>query len=302
MLGGNPELSEDPDSESRLKPDIVAVDGGGAPFVIDKKGDGQPVYTRIPYDVCPSLVEVKSADDRKDGLDQAESYTYFHLHASPNRPGVYCLNANPTFYQVSWADANGPISSPEFSWTDLGPLAAYLYSLYVPPIDHCMRDLSIYAVDGGSKDGRRLRSWTIEVGGDRYEGCQWILHSPARGRRTNIFQKLTEDGGVVVIKDYYRGLARRFPEEDLLKKIHKDGTVPGVVRILGECQPVSWEHGKIVTAPRDPASRVEQREKIRIALGSVGTKLTECTSLMKVLKTFFDLNEGASYVLPARII
>lgn len=277
-------------------PDCVGVEGPRTAFEIGTGRDGQPVYGSIPYHRASTLIEIKPYS--RNGALQSISYTWYHLQARPDRPGVYCLSANPRFYQISWVDSSGPVTSPRYDWKNdsryqLDPLLDYLYSLYVSPSGHIAKDPSITV--------RRVESspdapWDIRGGGSLYQGCKILSFSPPWGIATTVFEHV-EDGRTTIIKDYYRDNQRRFQEESLLAQIHAQGVMPGVVRLVSHEEVMA--DGQMITAVRSARSAATKGDaytdrwvKMRLIFSSVGKKLSGVSNLRELLMVFFDLNES----------
>jgi hypothetical protein len=90
-----------------------------------------------------------------------------------------------------------------------------------------------------------------------------------------------------VLKDMYWDTSRRFREDEIIQKIHKDGVVPGVVRILSS---------GLVTEGEQPVTTISspKREKRRLVMTSHGLGLDECGTVLEFLKVMFDVVEGKS--------
>ncbi|KAJ3552342.1 hypothetical protein NM688_g4196 [Phlebia brevispora] len=249
-----------------------------------------------------------------NGNSQSISYTWYHLQSCPDRPGVYCLSASPTFYQFTWADASGPVTSSKYQWKqqdgyELGPLIAFLYSLYVPPANHFLKDPTI-TLRRDDQDGPPFAftqgvppSWDIHCGDRVYENCKILSVAHPWGRRTTVFEH-ERDGKKTIIKEYYRDGRRRFKEEDLLNQIHSKGTMPGVIRHVF-CEEVMTGDDTITTARDEVAltsGRVEHQTKVRLVFPTVGQHLSQVSSLKELLMVFFDLVEVHRAILNTGIM
>ncbi|KAJ3535255.1 hypothetical protein NM688_g7005 [Phlebia brevispora] len=274
-------------------PECVGVEGPRTNLEVRTRPNGQIEYTAIPYHRANTLIKIKP--DSKNGALQSISYAWRHLEACPDRPGVYCLAVNCRYYQIAWVDSAGPVTSPRYAWKNgehyqLDPLLCYLYSLYVPPASHTMRDPTITV---HRLDTHLPLTWDIHSGGKIYEDCKLISFQPPWGRRTTVFLHI-KDGQRTIIKDYYRNKKGRYNEEDFLARIHSDVLMPGVVRLVSS-EEVKAYGEVITTAPRpeleDSNDRVACRTKMRLIFSSVGQKLDKVSSLKELLMVFFDLNE-----------
>ena len=220
-----------------------------------------------------------------------------HMDARPDMPGVYGLWAGPEGYQVLWSDASGVTASPKSSWDVCELLAAYVYSLYYPPANHILFDQTITSPIAPRLGSNKPR-WTIEGHlKDPYRACEWIFTASSWGRRTNVWKHEIKGKGPVVVKDAYRvvindayrDIRRHYEEEILIKKIHRNGIFPGVVRTL---EPA--EHHQNITTP--PSSKA-QRTKTRLIMGSYGESLLRAKSVKDLLMAVYDIVESSSFPL-----
>lgn len=249
-------------------------------------------YQRIPYPLTRSLVEMQVPSD--EGIHLAISYAWYVLEASPNTCGLYVLSACPQDYRIAWVDASGPVTSPPFKWDNLEPLVRYLYSHYAPPESHFIHDYSV--------SPQRLYNspqpspWSVSFLGSTYTDCTIAFWSDAWGRRTTVFKQVSEDGTAICIKDAYRDNERRFREKAVLEDLHRDGIVPGVVRVLDAADVPAVTRGgvPITTADvPDKRGRVVKRTKTRLVMGSSGEPLRYAKTLGDLLKAIYDTVEGA---------
>ena len=295
-------------SKARVAPNIVAVHGSLKDYTLrtrrtlrSSKIDSQSTSTMdaTPRATCGSKYrniryqEIVSGCEMKrklpDGGSQLTSNMSRAVEARPDVVGMYCLSATPDHYQIAWLDPAGPETSPRFDWTDLKPLASYIYSLYKPPREHIVADPTITVSDAATRTDPP--TWSVRVDDVLYQHCQMISWDSLFGRRTTVFKHVAKDGCVTIIKDRFRDVTRRSKEDYLLEKIHADGTMPGVVRLLQKPLQVLAEGGEpILTAPRSTHSA--RRAKIRIVMGSTGRPLREVTSVKQLLMAFFDVVEG----------
>jgi hypothetical protein len=117
-----------------------------------------------------------------------------------------------------------------------------------------------------------------------------LYHGSGFGRQVYVglgatATKCTKFPRVIVIKAYCRDKGRRFKEEDILRKIHTDGCLPGVPQIPNDV----WEQP--FQLPRnddlDPF-----REACMIFLTTTGQSLSMCKNVLQFLKAMYDLTEG----------
>ena len=257
--------------EDLSRPDLIVVEG---------KPRG-----RVPYYKVVSVLECKPVN--QDGRAQVTSYMSLHMDARPDMPGVYGLWVGPEGYQVLWSDASGVTASPKSSWDACELLAAYVYSLYYPPADHILFDQAITSPTTPRLGSNKPR-WTIAGHlKDPYRACEWIFTASSWGRRTNVWKHEIKGKGPVVVKVTYRDNKRRFEEEILIQKIHRNGIFPGVVRTL---EPAV--HYQDITTPPSTYSR---RTKTRLIMGSYGESLLQAKSVKDLLMAIYDIVEGLSF-------
>lgn len=103
-----------------------------------------------------------------------------------------------------------------------------------------------------------------------------------------------------MIKDAYRDEGRRFKEKDLVKQIHNEGIVPGVVRILNA---VDVKTGPLDSDPllstaggMTAAAHVVHRTKTRLVMGSSGDRLHKAKTVGDLVKAIYDVVEGLFFV------
>ncbi len=110
------------------------------------------------------------------------------------------------------------------------------------------------------------------------------------GRRTTVFRATTRSlDDQLIFKETYCHNGRHFKEEEeVLKHIHAEGNfIPGVIRLK------DWEHVHTGIKPLEIGSGEVIRPKVRLALLDDGEDLREAKSVNELLKTFYDVLEGA---------
>ncbi|OBZ76719.1 hypothetical protein A0H81_03221 [Grifola frondosa] len=321
-------LQHFPKPEVRDKPDLIGVYEPTQQYSLAAPHNGRMDYKSVPYHLTQTLVEAKPTTE--DGRAQAASYAWQHLQARPDHPGVYVLTAKPQYYQVVWSDPSGTVASARTPWNNLRLLACYIYSLYCPPDDHVLHDLSI-DVEGAGGDPFAAPEWTITSGGHIYEHCHIKFVGQAWGRRTTVFETPKSMEEFAIIKEYYRDDKRRYEEDKLIEEIHSEGLFPGVVRLIStetvtiqsdDSQNTLEKNSKkasnsssrkacrvssvpkpiatarqvskeIVTArgKKDEERTVVHRTKRRLVMGSRGESLLRAKSVHDLLKAIYDILE-----------
>lgn len=308
-------------THSEFAPDVIGVTGPLDRYqqsekkkaVASSSSATEPNYWSIPYQMVRTAIEMK--DEKTDGIHQAISYVPFIFEASPHISGMYVLAARPQYYQLAWVDATGATASLRFDWTNLGPLAQYLYSLYVPPSRHYFLDptLEFVSSTGDERDLFKKRKideveppveWNVTVGDRKYERCALKVWQYGQGRRTTLFQHTSAEGEKTMIKDAYRDEGRRFKEKDLVKQIHREGTVPGVVRILNavdvKAGPLDSDTFLTTAGGMTAAAHVVHRTKTRLVMGSSGDRLHKAKTVGDLVKAIYDVVEGLLFILTHR--
>ncbi len=275
------------------KPDIVAVFPLSVlpPFHYPTTAGG--TVTGIPHHRIETLAESKGLGG-PDAKPQAATYAAQHLRARPDHPGFYCLSIKPKGFEILYADSTGPHVSEVFSWDDLGVLAMYVYSLYDPPKGHILRDHSVAAVTS-SNNPLGPATWNVLADGIWYQGANILFLGDPWSRRTTIF--LCKWPSIrptfhLIIKDYYRHKVRRYDEAKLIDHIHKEGFVPGVVR-LGWAGDVKDDNGESMTSGDGDGLRIRRR----LVIPDVGEDLLQAKSVNDLLKVIYDVLEGECSVL-----
>ncbi|TFK86715.1 hypothetical protein K466DRAFT_600073 [Polyporus arcularius HHB13444] len=99
------------------------------------------------------------------------------------------------------------------------------------------------------------------------------------GRRTTVFRATTRSlDDQLIFKETYRHNGRRLKEEE---------DIPGIVRLK------DWEHVHTGSKPLEIGSGEAFRPKVRLALLYDDEDLREARSVNELLKTFYDVLEGA---------
>lgn len=260
-----------------------------------KKGKARIDHQGSPRDNALSLVDCRLDSD--SGPIKVASFAYQLLKSRPDIPGVYVMRANPSHYQILWSDAAGVVASQEIRWENLEPMFSYVYSLYKPPKSHILLDETITSPTRKFSPRGTLR-WSIE-GPDQktYHNCVSLYKGNPWGRRTNVWS-YTEKGNpdnVVVIKDAYRDVKRRYKEEGMLGEIHKNGIYPGVVRLLVPKEEMPCPDIKTAVPQTGSYVRPIVREKVRLFLGSFGQEFRYAKTVKDILLATYDILEGGCF-------
>lgn len=257
------------------------------------------IYSGVPLYRVSTVCEIKPGTT--SGQDQTSRYTAQLFEGRVDMPGIFSLSANALGYQIIWSDASGLVVSSLETWAVLGPLEAYVRSMYAPPDRHYLLDPTITTPVLCEPDEKyrwlmsqphtRTPHWTVTYGDRVYEKCIPIHVAEAWGRRTVVFGYQDASGNFAVIKDTFRDDQRRFEEAVLLKHIHKNGTFPGIPRLLASGEIIGHDTYTIGTA-RPISGVVEHRTKKRIVMGSRGYLTSHAKSVKDLLMGFYDGIEG----------
>ncbi len=96
------------------------------------------------------------------------------------------------------------------------------------------------------------------------------------------------NGDAVVIKELYRYVHRGLKEEEILEHIHKEGDVPGVVRLISAEHVASGNRDILCGDDEMNSSRV----KLRLAFSDYGERLLRAESVNDLLEAIYDALEG----------
>ncbi len=273
------------------KPDLLGVFPVSNDFSWDDTPNGR-CKTNIPHYRIETVVELKDFGKETAAPSQLSDYALQHLRARPDHPGFYGLSMHPDGFSILYADTSGPYISENFTWDDVHILAAYIYSIYDPPKGHMLRDPSIRWDPSIENDPLSPPVWTITIGEESFARGEIIFGGDSWGRRTTIFKCFWPDVGFcVLIKDYYRQVLRRFDEGELVKEIHADGFVPGVVRFAEAVDVMDGDE------PLTSGEDTEKRTWRRFLMADFGEELLKAKSVNDLLKAVYDILEGTPSIL-----
>ncbi|KAG8819090.1 hypothetical protein FRC18_012188 [Serendipita sp. 400] len=257
---------------TKCRPDIVAFKQHSPPnFNMDN----------LHWAHLEATGEIKSSGKSKETSGaQAAGYTSYHLQARPDRVSVSGIWIKDQLFRIFFTDASQVFHTPQivFRGAIAGQmLFAFVWSLYHPQLD---RSITINLDE-------LPPTFNVRVGSDVYRDLKLAFTGEAIGRRTTIMMEPDECG--VVIKEQYIEKGRRFAEGDLLKKIHKKGTFPGVVRVR-TYGPVTKKDPITVTHTLATGHSIT-RGKTRLVLEDEGTLLAKEKTIKRLLMCIYDLLE-----------
>lgn len=192
---------------------------------------------------------------------------------------VVGLHAHQSGY---WAELLNPTSNvytPEYEWglgsENLLPLLRYVAAIYR---SECQKDATCQHVLGSEE------MWLVRVRDQTYV-CRPIFAGkpPGRVTRVSIAYLYKEVGSFsnetipFIVKTSYVDQSSRSREQMLYKQAHKGGIIPGLARLV---------------AAEDSEGLIKggglERRKQAIVLGSIGEPLSQCTSVLELLKVVYD--------------
>jgi hypothetical protein len=233
---------------------------------------------------------------------QEGAYTAYHLQARPDFVSVPGILVGISTFKLFFSNAHWVYHTPAIPWNDGEArklLYAWMWRLYNPECDKSI------TVDMETSPP----TFTVIAGRTTYNQLVVSRAGESIGRRTIVFEKLgprasegeqqqaqhlqgrSQDPNIL-IKEQYVEPSRRFKEGPILKKIHRDGDFPGVVRldyhenVKNNDQEISVEE-----EPKEPESKAK-RVKTRLVLKDRGTPLEEVGTMRELLMGVYDLLEG----------
>ena len=215
----------------------------------------------------------------------AISYLYYLLLARPDLHVAQGLLTSKSRIMFLLGIGGVGVQTCSVKWDDKDLyqlLLAFIYRLYDPA--H-FRDPSYIKTDFDKKAS--VTNYTICMAQGRtqeidFPGFKHIYARNPFATRTHVFSnpKSEAESGVVVTKDQLCRVGRRFNEQEILKRVHGPGRVPGVVNAGS---------GEVITTQLLDA---EGRCKRRLGLSESGSPFTSIPTPRKMLETLFDLLEG----------
>jgi hypothetical protein len=253
-------------TESNCRPNFVAV---------------RSMAMDIHWSDVEATIEIHSkGTNSTDGPHQAMAYAYFLLQARPDRvavQGMYVDKGGVTLFLVSCTEIKRTQQLSLAEPANVQLLYTFVKRLYDPlpfMVDPTVRKR------GKDSKGRSFFDIELKIPNSPPTSCKGYRIfdcAPSRG--------LVNGHPALVIKDQYRRGDHRFSEKDVIKHIHSDGKVPGIVRIV---------HAKQVSRADESVVSSGRREKARICMVDSGTHMMNVRTPKEALMTIYDLLEGES--------
>ncbi|KAJ8483022.1 hypothetical protein ONZ51_g4988 [Trametes cubensis] len=267
-------------------------ESSGLAGVLESEGSHNlDVYTdgtlnAAQYHLVETVVEVQDRGQQAEGRRQAFSHIHHILQARPDRPACYGMSATQHSFQLFYGSSLGLRATALIPWTDLKTLCAYVYSLYDPPDGHILDNRKTewsYPADSPSNLGSSV--WKLTLDGQAYDDARIVFSGYPFGRRTNVFCIDRVAKSPTIIEQYYIKNSRRCNEADELARIHADGDVPGVTRVVASeiVMPVNDVEAIVLNKSSTP--------KQRLVFDDFGMALTYAKSVNDLLKAVYDVLE-----------
>jgi hypothetical protein len=275
-------LPEDGPNGTLCRPDLIAYDS--SLFVVQPENQPTSARTRSKAKDKSSFIDEENlawmqleatAEFHSTGTSKAESllqavtYTAYHLLTRPDRVVVPGLHLSSSDFHLILTGPSGTCHT-KLQWPDslhIELLRDFIYRI-INPSSNMIDPTTTRNHDG---------TFTLKLHGKDYPGCRLKWLGQPIGRRTTIFD--TKDQDVPIIKDQY--LSELSVEAGLLKQIHENHPIPGVVQVLDQA-----DESKIT------CSIGKQRQKVRLGLKDVGIPFIDIQTPYGVLVVIYDLLEG----------
>ncbi|KAI0324620.1 hypothetical protein GY45DRAFT_1392082 [Cubamyces sp. BRFM 1775] len=252
-------------------------------------GEDNVRYINVPLHRLETLVEAKALCG-PENRPQAESYSSVFLEACPDRIGLYGLSVHWHGWSMHYADSTGMLISPMYRWeaSQLGRLATYLHSVYIPPRRHYARDPTIsWDISRGERQALQM----IKVDDENFPIARTLFPGYIGRKRTTIYIAGRGTRGYqAIIKDCYLGLLEGYEEPRILKHIHSQGFVPGVVR-LARKELVEFFDGERAAYIETVRPEYNACAKHRMILADMGESWLLAKSVNDLLMAVYDVLE-----------
>ena len=246
---------------------------------------------RICWTEIEATVKIHSAgENAKNGLLHAVSYTVYLLQARPDRVSVQGFYADANGVVLIINSADGVLKSPKLNLKDVSQhelLYAFVKRLYYP-----LRSM----IDPTVKRRKQNSFWVFDITltisksppveclGYRIEKALGCV-----GRRTHIFVNnvnptFLNGDAITVIKDQYCNQGHCFSEDEVLRRVHAEEVIPGVVHLV---------HSEDVISDGVPVCS-GKRYKKRLCLVEYGKPFMDLKTPLDALEAIYDLLESES--------
>lgn len=226
----------------------------------------------------PQRLIINIRNLKKQGQGQLMHYLATQLRYRRDLSSVIGLLVYRNGYQALRLDACSKAQTETYHWgtksMNLLPLLQYVAAIYD---SECQKDTTWNYILGSQQ------MWRAEICGQAYI-CRPIFAAKPLGRMTRVDisyrynnGKSSHDMAKYIIKTSFVDQSSRFQERLLLEQAHKGGFIPGLARL------VAAENSKGLVK----GGGLERRKQT-IVLGSIGEPLSQCTSVLELLKVVYD--------------
>ncbi|KAI0658698.1 hypothetical protein C8Q70DRAFT_993700 [Cubamyces menziesii] len=232
--------------------------------------------TVASYHRIETVVQVRDRGQQAEGRRQAFSHIHHILQARPDRPACYGMSATQDSFQLFYGSSLELRATALIPWTDLKTLCAYVYSLYDPPDSYTLCNQTTEF----SEPPNTPSMWKLIVDGQVYDDARTVFSGYHFGRRTTVF---CIDMPPIIIKRYYIKNSQRYNEADVLARVHADGDVSGVTRVVASETVMNDDEATV--------SKKTSTPKERLVFDDSGMALTYAKSVNDLLKAVYDVLE-----------
>lgn len=255
---------------------------------------------RIHWAEIDATVEIQSAGKSQvDAPRQAGSYTLYLLQSRPDRVAVQGFYADKEGVILLISSADSIKKSPKLDLKNTEQtrlIFAFIRRLYDPHpsmVDPTVKRRKDPTRTQNSLTGLWVFDITLTFSTSSSLECRGYrianTHSSV-GQRTHIFTNNDDPStlngiAIPVIKDQYRLPNHRFNEPEIIRHIHAEDNIPGIVRIVSS-EAVIRRDGTAVCSGN--------RHKTRIGLAEYGQSFMDLKTPLEVLMVIYDLLESGS--------
>ena len=221
-------------------------------------------------------------------------FRHFFIHLSAqlqyrlDLSAVVGLFAHNAGYQICQLNPCLAFYTETSEWTDLDSISHYV--------------ATVYAIEAGKDaDFKQLtntdHSWEVEMQQRKFVAHPFYTSGPF-GRMTRVLVAADAQGTTAsrehlhIIKLSFVDKPSRFRERDLYTKAHGNGFIRGLALCIAH---------RVASQRRHGAKGYDiKRSKCSLALGSVGRPLSQCRSVLELLKVMYDAVVSTSFALISR--
>ena len=242
-----------------------------------------PSWSSMGHIVEAKLRSLPTKDSETSFKEKAQaiSYMWSCSRNQVNRSGFLGFYACCNGLQFIWYGVSKVRISPNYKWNDLQALFSFVYALHQR--ENMLEDTQLLL----HFNQNRLVSSVLPWHSKDYKLTTFSMDDGWR-RKQFIGGGYSPDGEVVVVKLVWRQSSYRLKEAEVCERIHNDGTVAGVVCLLGDHNdsPRLYE-----LLPNETESDTTYIQQI-LLYDTIGESLSSCGSIKSFLIAIFDLVES----------